>query len=384
MLPIERTRTASRLPVQEGSSPPRRIALLTTYYWPEVGRGTERIVHDLASGLVGADWSPVIVTSHDDPTSRTDEEGVEVLRARRLSGRVPRLFGYTEQVGHLPRMWRELRGESYPVIHAFGAYEAAVADLASRKHRSASVLTVTGIPQRAVIQGRLWRRRALRRAVAASDAVVVFSEAARDALGWLGGDQRVIYPGVDLAAFGRSRERATSPTILCTAAIDDPRKRVDLVIEAFREVRRRRPDARLILSRRGARPDDGHHREPGIEHRDVHAHDELVSAYSEAWVTVLASRAEAFGLVAVESLACGTPVVVSDDAGTVEAVGGPGLHARMFSGDRPADLARALLEALERAKDSAVERACRTQAGNFSLERFLDEHERLYAELAPG
>jgi len=311
----------------------------------------------------------------------TQEEEIEVFRARRLSGRIPRLFGYTEELGHLPALWRQLRRESRPVVHAFGSYEAAVADLALGQDAAASVLTVTGIPQRAVTQGRLWRRQALRRAVAASDVIVAFSEAARSALGWLGGDQRVIYPGVDLKLFRRTRERAPGPTILCTAAIDDPRKRVDLVIDAFREVRRRRPDARLVLSKRGARPDDGHSREPGIEHRDVHAHDRLVDAYSEAWVTVLASRAEAFGLVAVESLACGTPVVVTDDAGTVEAVGRPGIHARLFSGDRVSDLAQALLEGLERAEDPEAEPACRAQAELFSVERFLGEHERLYAEL---
>jgi phosphatidyl-myo-inositol alpha-mannosyltransferase len=366
--------------VSDGTGERSPIALLTTYYWPEVRRGTERLVHDLASGLPKTRWSPVIVTGHDRPASRAEEDGVSVVRSRRLPDRVPRMFGYTEQLGHLPGIWRELRREPYQVIHAFGAYEAAVADLATRRRDAVRVLTVTGIPQRPVIEGRLWRRRALRRAVSSSDAVIVISEAARSALGWLGGEQRVIHPGVDLDAFRRSRERAASPTLLCSAAIDDPRKRVDLVIEAFRAVRARRPDARLVLSRRGANPIEAHD-EPGVEYRDLDSHDALISAYSEAWATVLVSRAEAFGLVAVESLACGTPVVASADAGIVEAVGAAGVHARLFSGDSPAVLAEALLDSLEQVDDPAIERACRDKAANFSLTRCLDEHQRMYAEL---
>src|SRR5205807_5699025 len=51
--------------------------------------------------------------------------------------------------------------------------------------------------------------------------------------------------------------------------------------------------------------------------------DDLVALYSAADVTVVPSLAlEGFGLVVLESLACGTPVVVSDAGGLPEAVAG--------------------------------------------------------------
>jgi glycosyltransferase involved in cell wall biosynthesis len=350
---------------------------LSTCYWPEVRRGTERLVHDLATGLASRGWEARIVAGHAGPTSRAFEDGVQVVRRHRLSERVPRLFGYPEPVGHLPGTWSELRRAQAGLTHSFGLYEGALASLTNGRDVP-TVFTVTGIPQRAVVEGRLWRRRALRRVLETSDAITVLSEAALAATDWLGGERRVLAPGVDLAAFRRTTERAPHPTLLCTAALDDPRKRVPLVIEAFREVRRRRPDARLILSRRGAAHGAA---SGGLEYRDLDTHDALVEAYSEAWATVLASQAEAFGLVAVESLACGTPVVASADAGIAEAVGGEGPHSRLFTGDDPARLAGALLAGLELAEDEGAEPACRRQAERFSLERFLDEHLRLYAEL---
>ena len=90
----------------------------------------------------------------------------------------------------------------------------------------------------------------------------------------------------------------------------------------------------------------------------------LSRAYATAWVTVLPSRDEAFGLVLAESLACGTPVVGSNDGGIPEIVDRPEI-GRLFDGDEPAGLARALLEVLELAGDPGTIAACRERAGEF-------------------
>ena len=278
-------------------------------------------------------------------------------------------------------MRQRLRREGWDVVQSFGSYEAAVASAATGRHpETARVFTVTGIPKQANVEGLLWRRRALRRALRDSDSVVVLSQAARDALPWLEVEKKVIYPGVDLRVFQPSLERAPQPTLLCTAAAEDPRKRVPLVIEAFRELRARIPGARLVLSRRtGTGPVTGTG-EPGVEQRDLDSHQALVDAYSEAWATILVSRDEAFGLVAVESLACGTPVVASSDAGIAEAVGEPGRHARLFDGDGASDLAREFEAALDLATEDGVREACRSRADRFSIDRFVGEYVALYDE----
>jgi len=55
---------------------------------------------------------------------------------------------------------------------------------------------------------------------------------------------------------------------------------------------------------------------------------------------------------------------------------------RLFAGDDPAALARALLEALDLAGDPATAAACRARAEDFSTARCTNRYLELYASLA--
>lgn len=80
---------------------------------------------------------------------------------------------------------------------------------------------------------------------------------------------------------------------------------------------------------------------------DVRSPDaDLVDVYSESWVTVLPSMREAFGLVLVESLACGTPIVAITGSGGPAEIVRPGLGV-LASDPSPKALAIALREALQ-------------------------------------
>src|SRR5205085_1304437 len=120
-----------------------------------------------------------------------------------------------------------------------------------------------------------------------ADAVAVLSEHAAAAMRrWLGVDPHVIAPPVDLAAFAPGDGRATTPTVVCPADRAEPRKRVDLLVEAVR----RMDGVRLILDRRGP-PIDA----PFAELRDLDDRAALATAYREAHVAALPSWGEAFG-----------------------------------------------------------------------------------------
>lgn len=345
-------------------------------YWPEVRRGAERLVHDIAAGLAEHGHEPWILTSHAAATQRTTDGQVTIVRHRRPPDAWLARRALQDHVTHLPFAWRTLRREAFEVVHAFHPSDAL---LAVRSGRPA-VLTLVGLPRSEGLANRWLRLETLERVVPGVDELVTISAAARAAARrWLGRDSRVIRPGTDLTVFRPSADSGpiAGPVVFCPAALDDPRKRAALLLSAFALVREQRPAARLML----ARPDDAAFAAaltaPGVEFVDIDDERELARRYSEAAVTVLASAAEAWGLVLVESLACGTPVVASADAAGPEIVNRPGIGT-LFEEPEPAALAGALLQAID-LPDPAP--ACRARAEELSRERCVAEHEELYREL---
>jgi glycosyltransferase involved in cell wall biosynthesis len=140
------------------------------------------------------------------------------------------------------------------------------------------------------------------------------------------------------------------PTIVFAGRGDDPRKNVGLLLDAFDLVRRRLPDARLVLAGTppaGALPDGA---EAVGEVGDV---GEVVRRCA---VFALPSRQEGFGIVAAEALACGVPVVTTPSGGPEALVreSGGGLVLSGFSAE---ELASTLTDLLGDAARLAAMRA---------------------------
>lgn len=362
-----------------------RVALLTPCFWPEVRRGSERVVHELATGLIARGHRPTLISSHPGRPSRGVEAGVPIVRNwRPPDGRLRRRL-YEDHLTHVPFSYMTLRLGRYDVAQAVFVTDALAALRWRSRTGRPAIFSFMGVPDHSGLVFRRGRLEMIRRAVTGSDAVVALSEAARDAFWrWLGVETRVIHPGVDIEAFTPGPGRAAEPTIFCAADLGEPRKRVGLLVAAARSLRRERPDLRLVL----ARPTDSAAaariaaEEPWIELRDVDRHDRLLEAYRQSWVSALPSHGEAFGLVLAEALACGTPVVGSNLDGIPEVIGDDPV-GRLFDGDERA-LSHALAEGLELAQDDATAAACRTRAERFSRDRCVDAYEHLYAELLDG
>jgi glycosyltransferase involved in cell wall biosynthesis len=110
--------------------------------------------------------------------------------------------------------------------------------------------------------------------------------------------------------------------------------------------------------------------------------DELVRRYQSAAVTVLPAKEEAFGMVLIESMACGTPAVGCTGSGMTEIVTDPASGRLSRFGD-PDDLALALDDAIGLAADPATAAACRRAATRFSwTDRIGPIHEDLYVRVA--
>jgi glycosyltransferase involved in cell wall biosynthesis len=163
---------------------------------------------------------------------------------------------------------------------------------------------------------------------------------------------RVAYPGID-ARFRPNGERADlrAPYILTVSTLE-PRKNVEVVMDAFQQVRRQRPELLLAVAGSvapGAAPPA---EREGVRMLGFVDDERLAALYRGASAFVYASRFEGFGMPVVEALASGTTAVASSHPSLDEASGQAAFRADPESAEAVADaLEAALVRGAERRAD---------------------------------
>jgi glycosyltransferase involved in cell wall biosynthesis len=221
-----------------------------------------------------------------------------------------------------------------------------------------------------VRRARVLGLRLLRRA----DAVIAVSDATRfDVLRFTTTDPRritVIPEGISPAfrpasaeAVDRLREklRLDRPFLLAVGTFD-PRKRIELLADVVRRVRRDHDVALVIAGDQGTfigAVTDALSRAGLDQHSRVIGHvtnHDLVALYTAAEVFVFTSAYEGFGLPPLEAMACGTPAVVFDNSSLPEVSGPAALMV-------PDGDAAAMVAAINRVLDDSDERVRRGSDG---------------------
>lgn len=155
----------------------------------------------------------------------------------------------------------------------------------------------------------------------------------------------VPYP-VDTALFApASSEPASEPPLFVHLGRCDPRKRLDLLVAAFRLVRSQLPGAQLRMTGNpGYFPRilqlfDG---ESGVEYTPQLPHREMPDVLRSAHVLVQTSQNENFGTAVPEGQCTGLPVVVGPTNGTAEYIDE---HSELFEDHEPSAVAGAMITA---------------------------------------
>jgi glycosyltransferase involved in cell wall biosynthesis len=168
-------------------------------------------------------------------------------------------------------------------------------------------------------------------------------------------------------------------------------KGVEYLVEAMPEVLKRFPDARVLHmgQYQNVMGEENYARKlaPMIQALGKHwtflgnvSAEDLAAFFQTCEVTVLPSlnSTESFGIVQVEAMSCGTPVVASDLPGVRQPVRMTGMGLVVPPADAPA-LAKALIEILDSPENYKGD--SQAVAQRFSSQRIAEEYETLFNEL---
>lgn len=238
-------------------------------------------------------------------------------------------------------------------------------------------------------RGAAFHRRGLELARAEAAAVVVPSAFTASEVVAAGIDRervRVVHHGIDPPAEppagevpARLRRLGVEAPFLLAVGTIEPRKGLDVLAEAFSTL----TGVRLVLAGPPGWGEVPGLDRPGLSRLGEVGEEDLDALYRGAAALVMASRTEGFGLPALEAMARGCPVVVSDGGSLPEVVGDAGVVVP--AGD-PDTLAGVLAEVLGNADlRQRVSAAGRHRAAGFTWAACVEGHLTAYrSALGPG
>lgn len=379
-----------------------RIAIVTDYYYPQLGGITEH-VHGQAMHLHERGHEVMVVTGHlfrppsvvDDDYQPEEHVPFEVVRI----GQALRLYGNASQTLHTadPRLYGKLkrlfRDRRVDVVHVHSPYNPVmpmVAVLAAPKN----AITV-GTFHSVFAPGPLLDTfsRLMRIAIGRLDGKIVVSEACIGSLmPYFPYEYKVIPNGIDERHFSPDADvlpelEHDGPTIMFLGRFD-PRNGLGTMIDAFVRVRREWGEGvRLVVVGDGPLKSFYQKRVPSELAGDVHWAGRVNWArpryFASSDILCTPCSRASFGMVLLEAMSCGLPVVASRISG-FQLVMEHGRHGLMVS---PADddqrFAEALLYLLDRPAEQARmgREGRRTAVTRYAWSKVAAELEDYYVDL---
>ncbi|WP_222193631.1 glycosyltransferase family 4 protein [Modestobacter italicus] len=297
-----------------------RIGLVCPYQW-DVPGGVQYHVRDLAETLRGLGHHVEILTPALHEESLPAEHVTWAGRAVPVpyNGSMASVsFGLVSAA----RARRWLREGHFDVVHVHEPASVSLSLLVCIIAEGPIVATFHAATTRSKVLAALgpWARPWLEK-VAGRIAVSDFAR--RVQVEHLGGDAVVIPNGVHVPAFAEgpslpgSRRGTGGPTIGFLGRYDEPRKGLPVLLQAMRTVVREHPGAQLLVAGRGDPDEVGQ-----LVGEDLRPHVSLLGELSEAdkgaflrTVDVYCAPnllGESFGVILLEAMAAGAPVVASD------------------------------------------------------------------------
>lgn len=216
----------------------------------------------------------------------------------------------------------------------------------------------------------------LRRWVERAVAVTAVSPQAASAVASFAGDVEIVPNALDVAGYGVTAERHARR--IAFLGRPDPRKGRDLLLEAFPAVRRRHPDAELVVMGGGEAPEVD-----GVRFAGRVSEDEKREILASSAVFCAPNRGgESFGITVAEGMAAGCAIVASDLPAFEHVLGGTGV---LFSNGDAGALAGALAGLLDDSGErDRLAAASSERVWSFDWAAVVDRYLELYRRAVPA